>query len=126
VLLPDDYRAFLLRTNGGRPTPDVIDIEGLAGSPTDIQVFLTLGGAIESATLDWAADHLWEHLPEAHLPIAYDSLGGLFTLDTATVTGTVRFVPPFSYGEGHLWVARSFSELLQLLRHPTSAEGHHN
>ena len=36
--LPEPYRRFLLKYNGGRPTPDAdtIDIERLPGSPTDI------------------------------------------------------------------------------------------
>ena len=33
VRLPDDYKAFLLRHNGGRPRPNAFPIQGLANNP---------------------------------------------------------------------------------------------
>ena len=53
ISLPDQYRRFLLQTNGGMPSPqkDTVDVEGLRGSPTDVQVFFRIGGAVESSEL---------------------------------------------------------------------------
>ena len=78
--LPSDYRRFLLQSNGGVPTPDVIDVEGLPGSPTDVQVFFGIGRSVESSCLDWNLATLAGRLEAGLLPIACDSGGNVFCL----------------------------------------------
>jgi hypothetical protein len=79
--LPNAYRTFLERTNGGLPRPDVVDIDGLAGGSADIQVFFATTRAIPSSTLVWNLDLIRERFPsETLLPIACDSFGNLYCL----------------------------------------------
>jgi hypothetical protein len=37
--LLEEYRSFLREYNGGSPVPNVVEVEGAPGTPTDIQVF---------------------------------------------------------------------------------------
>lgn len=80
--LPAKYRRFLLDNNGGLPEPDVVDVPGLPGSPTDIQVFFGLSRAIESSCLGWNRDTFRGRLDDGLLPVACDSGGNLFCLVT--------------------------------------------
>lgn len=81
AVLPDSYRQFLLRCNGGAPTPDTIDVPGADGSPTDVQVFFGIGRSVESSDLAWNLALVAERCPGLHaLPIACDSGGNLFCL----------------------------------------------
>jgi hypothetical protein len=54
--LPSSYRSVLLRNNGGLPTPDVIDIDGLPGGESDIQVFFGIGRDFKTSELTWNFD----------------------------------------------------------------------
>jgi hypothetical protein len=75
------YYRFLIMNNGGRPSHDVIDIVGLPGSPTDVQVFFGIDRSIESSNLSWNLAIITERCPKWHvLPIACDSGGNLFCL----------------------------------------------
>jgi hypothetical protein len=80
--LPDSYRRFLLRNNGGRPPleKDTVDVEGLPGSPTDVQDFFGLGDPIESCDLRWNKETLCERIPDSLLAIATDSFGSAFCI----------------------------------------------
>lgn len=79
VALPDSYRQFLLKYNGGRPTPDVIHVAGLSGSPTDIQLFFGIGRNIRSSDLRWNLSMVADRCADRRLlPIACDSGGNLF------------------------------------------------
>jgi hypothetical protein len=79
--LPADYLAFLLQYNGGRPTPDTVDIDGLPGSPTDIQVFFGIDRPVETSNLEWNLQVIRHRLPNfGGLPIAFDSGGSWFCL----------------------------------------------
>ncbi|MGK3970046.1 SMI1/KNR4 family protein [Sorangium sp. So ce118] len=78
--LPEQYRQFLLEFNGGSPTPDTVDIEGLPGTSTDVQIFFGIGRSVESSDLDWNLTTLAERLEEGLLPIAADSGGNVFCL----------------------------------------------
>ena len=53
VNLPDSYREFLLLYNGGVPTPNTVDVSGLPGTPTDVQVFFGIARPVESSDLSW-------------------------------------------------------------------------
>jgi cell wall assembly regulator SMI1 len=82
--LPSGYRDFLLRHNGGRPTPDVIDINGLPGGAADIKNFFGFDQEFESENLIWHFEIMRENVPWRHLlPIAGDSFGNTFCLDLA-------------------------------------------
>ena len=77
--LPDVYRRFLLINNGGIPSPDVVDIDDLPGSPTDVQVFFGIDRDIVSSNLLWNYQLFSERLPNSNcIPIACDSGGNLF------------------------------------------------
>lgn len=81
--LPMQYRQFLLKFNGGRPSPDVVDIEGLEGGETDVQVFFGIGRPIESSNLIWNKKWTSDRIPGRMLPVACDSGGSLFCLSLA-------------------------------------------
>lgn len=81
VVLPGSYRQFLLQYNGGTPTPDTIDIPGMAGSPTDVQVFFGIGRSVENSGLVSNFALISERcLALKLLPVACDSGGNLFCL----------------------------------------------
>jgi hypothetical protein len=90
--LPADYREFLLLNNGGLPTHDTVDIDGMPGSPTDIQVFFGIDTDIASSDLAWNLQVIRDRLPGFDaLPIACDSGGNLFCL-TAAKAGKAEIV----------------------------------
>ena len=78
--LPEQYRRFLLEFNGGRPDPDTVDVAGLPGSPTDVQVFFGIGRLIESSCIDWRVESLVERMEDGLLPIACDSFGSVYCI----------------------------------------------
>jgi hypothetical protein len=79
--LPEDYKQFLRKQNGGTPWPDVVDVEGLSSSPTDVQVFFGMGREVESSDLLWNLRLIEARVPVPRmLPIACDSGGNLFCL----------------------------------------------
>lgn len=88
VALPDAYRRFLLSNNGGTPSPDIIDVNGLPGSPTDVQVFFGIGRTVESSDLFWNLQLLGDlRQGDLILPIARDSGGNLFGLKMSRPEG---------------------------------------
>jgi hypothetical protein len=79
--LPIDYKTFLLKYNGGCPTPNAFPIEGLANNPFGtIQVFFRVGGHIESSNIDWNCEVYNGRLPDNLLPIACDDGGDLICI----------------------------------------------
>jgi hypothetical protein len=61
--LPASYKNFLLKNNGGVPTPGTIDIDCAPGSPTGIQVFFGVRRGVESSDLSWNIRFMSERLP---------------------------------------------------------------
>jgi hypothetical protein len=121
--LPEEYRSFLLHSNGGRPEPDTIDVPGLVESPTDVQVLFGLGRDDRTSRLDWNLSTLADRVQPGHLPIALDSGGNVFVLslgrdhhgavlyyDLQSVFGDMVAVPEVSL------VAPSFASFLRALR----------
>jgi hypothetical protein len=80
MALPEQYRQFLGEFNGGIPTPDIVDVDGLPGTSTDVQVFFGIRRSVESSCLDWNLASLAERLDPGLLPIACDSGGSVFCL----------------------------------------------
>ena len=81
VELSPEYRDFLLRYNGGVPTPDTVDVFGAPGSPTDVQVFFGIRRFVETDNLSWNRSSILQRCPGSNvLPIACDSGGNLFCL----------------------------------------------
>ena len=78
--LPPSYRRFLLEFNGGRPTPDGVDVKGLEDSPTDVTVFFGIGRSLECECIEWSLTALVERLEPRLVPIAGDSGGSVFCL----------------------------------------------
>ena len=79
VRLPDPYRQFLLRNNGGRPPidKDVVDVEGLPGGAS-IQFFFGISYPLECYDLRWNKKANCGRIPEDRLAIACDSSGSEF------------------------------------------------
>lgn len=117
IVLPAEYRSFLLRHNGGLPSPDVIDVKGAPGSPTDVQVFFGIGRPVESSDLRWNRRTFVERLPNKWLPIAHDSGGNLFCLSlSGPDVGSVMYVDLDQALPGFYSVARNIDEFLDQLR----------
>lgn len=117
VNLPAQYRRFLIAYNGGVPVPDVVDVEGVPGSPTDIQVFFGIDQAIESSDLIWNWQTFSGRIPETLLPIACDSGGNLFCLSlSAGALGHVFFVDLEQESLNTYLVAEEFDTFLQKIR----------
>jgi hypothetical protein len=83
VSLPEQYRRFLLKTNGGRFSPPgtyAVDVEGAPGGSADVGDFFGIDDAVESCDLSWNRSTLSERIPDELLPIACDSGGSVFCL----------------------------------------------
>lgn len=118
AVLAQDYRDFLLEFNGGAPTPDIVDVPGASGSPTDLQVFFGINRATESSDLVWNLSLVADRIPQHRLvPIACDSGGNLFCLKVVRgVTSEVVYCDLDSAQVSTYFVAPSFGEFVQLLR----------
>lgn len=127
-VLPTDYREFLAANNGGTPRPNIIDIAGLPGMNSDVQVFFGLNTSVESSDLLWNLRERGFRLRSGLCGIASDSSGNLFCMDlSGAARGTIYFIDmdPDSaaiwYGEStspgqtEFKVADSFAEFLKKL-----------
>jgi hypothetical protein len=77
----EQYRIFLLDNNGGIPKPNIIDIRGLPGSPTDVQVFFGIGRSAETSNIEWSVKNIGAEPCYSDLvPIARDGGGERFYL----------------------------------------------
>jgi cell wall assembly regulator SMI1 len=75
VLLPPEYKAFLLESNGGSPIPDVFEVPGWHGRSNALNFFYGTHEAEKVDRLDWACDVYDERIPADLIPIAYDANG---------------------------------------------------
>jgi SMI1-KNR4 cell-wall len=120
--LPMQYRQFLLRFNGGLPSPDVVDIEGLPDGSTDVQVFFGIGRSVESSDLRWNKEWLSDRIPEEMLPVARDSGGGIFCLSFSgegagkMFFADIQFVGEFEQEVTFYPVADSFDSFIGKIR----------
>lgn len=80
VRLPESYRWFLERYNGGYPEGgDFSYRDGTETSPGSVRQFLGLGSNGEDSIEHWLAD-LRGRLPGGALPIAYDDMGNVICM----------------------------------------------
>ena len=121
--LPVEYRHFLLRHNGGRPTPNAFPIEGFPDNPFGvIQVFFRVNGSLESSNAIWNWEVGRGRMPSNLLPIACDDGGDLICLSLfGEDAGAVLFwdfygeSPEPSYSNVYR-IARTFAEFLDGIR----------
>jgi cell wall assembly regulator SMI1 len=119
--LPDDYRRFLLRNNGGFPVPDSVSFKE-AGRNTASDVFCFHAVASEGTwnSLQWHHKTFSGRIPKNTLPIAHDSCGNLWVLNVGPDhAGSVIFWDHGTYGnfdetDFAAWpvVAKSFQEFI--------------
>lgn len=116
--LPMTYRHFLMKNNGGRPEPDVIDVAGLPETPTDLQVFFGIGGDLESCDLLWNFSLIRERCStHAIFPIACDSGGNLFCLSMSVGMGASVVYCELDSSESKVYVvAPSFDKFMEMIK----------
>ncbi len=81
VKLPEDYRSFLVRSNGGKPRPDFFPIQGhktIASGRVD-RLF-GIGRPAKESNVDWNYKNLIGQLPNYHFPIGSAAEGDMVTL----------------------------------------------
>jgi len=122
-VFPKKYRDFLLRYNGGRPTPRAFPIEELANNPFGVvHFFFGINDPIESCNLDWNFEVFSERIPSNLFAIGCDDAGDLICLslfghDAGSVVFWDRHTEPEipSY-ENVYRVADSFEEFVDSLQ----------
>jgi hypothetical protein len=74
ILLPTEYKVFLLNSNGGMPIPDVFEVPEWHGQASEL---LTFYGIHEESgySLDGECESYKERVPADLIPIAADSGG---------------------------------------------------
>jgi len=121
--LPQSYKDFLLRNNGGRPDKSVFPIAGFSeGSFGSIQVLFGLNTIVKSSDLRWRIKNRTSRFPAGLLEIACTDGSDLVCIDTEAENVPVDFLDHIpSWGNG-IWkpealyfVAASFPEFLSKL-----------
>jgi len=119
--LPADYRSFLLKDNGGFPSPDCVTFkEDGRTTVSDVVCFHCLGDKLPWASLEWHFETFVGRLPKDTIPIGHDSCGNLWLLNVgAKQGGSVAFwdhgsFDKFDETDFDAWprVANSFQEFL--------------
>ncbi len=120
---PDDYITFLMRYNGGRPSPNAYPIEGLSNNPFGvIQVFFGIDYPITSCNLDWNYHVHKSRIPSNLFPIACDDGGDLICIslsgtDENAVFFWDRHTEPAEPSYKNVYrIAPSFSEFIERIR----------
>jgi len=78
--LPHQYRKFLLKSNGGQPSPGHISVNGVYGGFTDVQFFLGIRMREYSLNISWATKQIQIMLAMRVVAIAWDSSGCAFAI----------------------------------------------
>ena len=121
VRFPDDYRRFLLRTNGGRPDPACLRFD-FAGESDEFHVhfFFGVDDPVTSCDLLRNAEITRETRTREVLPIARDDYGCLFYLVVRGLhVGRVLFGGlPQDGVVSYQPVADSFDAFLEMLEEP--------
>lgn len=118
VTLPSSYRKFLLQFNGGIPTPDLIDVPGLQGGSTDVQIFFGIGRPVLSSGLKWNFENFGRvTVTTALLPIGCDSGGGIFAVAlNGAGQKAILYFDPFDSDSRLYEVASCFEDFLGKIR----------
>jgi len=123
LCLPEDYRKFLLKHNGGDPSPtDTIDFqENGKTTSSNVQFIYGIHDGEYWASLKWYLENLIRRVVEEGLPIAGDSSGNQYILILrGNSEGQIYFwdheleTETPSY-QNMSFVAASFSEFLEKL-----------
>jgi hypothetical protein len=77
--LPDDYRAFLLKHNGGRPEPDCFPLAGSDEATEMIDGFIPIDGA-NSLGLEWTMTTYAGRIPADLHPVARAGGGNIVAI----------------------------------------------
>ncbi|HMY18667.1 MAG TPA: SMI1/KNR4 family protein [Polyangium sp.] len=75
VVLPLEYKQFLLKSNGGRPTATCFAIPGFHGQGSMMNSFYGIHHGAEHHQLDLAVKSYGERIPADLIPIAADAGG---------------------------------------------------
>lgn len=82
--LPNDYKTFLLRFNGGRPLKSSFDFVGVDGlqNTSDLKMFYSIGNPESEDNLETNITYYWENerLAKSVIPIAVDYGGNLICM----------------------------------------------
>lgn len=114
MVLPVDYRAFLLSSNGGRPERDMIDVPGCTDNPVArIHFFFGVSDPEESADLEWNLETYSDRIPPGLLPIATTEGADKICLDLSQkFGGGVVYWDGYEHdGDVVYPIAASFSDL---------------
>lgn len=129
IILPEQYRHFLLVHNGGEASPDVFKIRNEQGPYTDsvVRCFFSIGDVPNYRSFEWHYNLYKieeDRLPHNMIPIADDPGGNLICISTVgTDAGAVYFwnheeeTEPPSDANLHL-IADTFQEFLGALYKP--------
>jgi cell wall assembly regulator SMI1 len=85
-IFPTDYREFLLRQNGGRPTPSEFAFTDPDGDPSDslVDFFYSIyDGTLNNLELKHRTFTLGERMPPNIVPIANDPFGNQICMSVA-------------------------------------------
>jgi hypothetical protein len=129
--LPEDYRAFLLKYNGGTPSPDIIDfVEDGRETSSDINYLYRIHEGPYWASLEYGLETFQGRIPEPFISIGYDAGGNQYLLGIQEpYRSKVYFWDhELESNEGEpptfdnlSWVADSFTQWLEMLHeHPIS------
>lgn len=84
ITLPQDYRQFLLRYNGGRPEPSVFRIKNYYNSDNMavIDTFLGISNGQEDSLEEYIKTYR-DRMPKNIIPIAYDPGGNIIAISVS-------------------------------------------
>ena len=75
VVLPPEYKQFLLTSNGGSPSPDVFEVPRWHGWGSELNYFYGIHDGDRLERLDRACNTYEERIPADLIPIASDAFG---------------------------------------------------
>jgi hypothetical protein len=124
--LPPAYIQFLLKHNGGKPTPAAFPIKGFPQNPFGaIQAFFGIRATISTEDLENLMLEFEGTFPKDLLPIACTGTGDYLCIDLRNSRGKIVFwdFHPFwgnnIWSENHLYdVASDFAALLDSINNP--------
>jgi hypothetical protein len=96
--LPEDYKRFLLVSNGGEPLPNEIDVPNQ--QPVLVDLLYGISDKREPGDLEYEVMSRSETLPKNFLPIGHDPGGNTFLLS----------VEPSRWGRIYYWDSCCFFE----------------